>query len=238
MKKAAAFAAALLLLVGCAPGDDGVVVLGAASTRALNGSLAELSPAPLEFFNAGSSTLVQQLADGSPGDVLITADEATMDAALAQGLVADPRVVATNTLVMVVPQGNPAGIRGVGDLGPDTALVLCDEQVPCGAVSRRLIDAGGWEVHPVSLEHAVSDVLGKVVSGEADAGWVYRTDAVAAGDRVEVIDLPGAANHPNSLVAAATTTARDAAEARAFVDLLTSAEMTPVWKNHGFTPTR
>ncbi|MDO5670479.1 MAG: molybdate ABC transporter substrate-binding protein [Corynebacterium sp.] len=236
MRIAAALAAACLLSA-CGTTDD-LTVLGAASTRVLNESLAEKSPTSLEFINAGSSTLVQQLAEGSPGDVLITADQATMDAAIAQGLVEDPHVVATNTMVMVVPQGNPAGIRGVEDLGPDTALVLCDEQVPCGAISHQLIDAANWDVHPVSLEHAVSDVLGKVVSGEADAGWVYRSDAAAAGEAVEVIELPGAADHPNSLVAAVTTSAAVEEEARAFVELLRSVEMRPVWAEHGFTPAR
>lgn len=235
-----ALSLAVLLAGGCgADTGDGtsgtVTVLGAASTRVLNDDLQELSDAPLEFINAGSSTLVQQLAEGSPGDVLITADEATMDRAVAEGVAVDPVVVATNSMVMVVPRGNSGGITSAADLG-DAALVLCDEQVPCGAVSRQIIRSQNLAVSPVSLEHSVSDVLGKVVSGEADAGWVYRTDAAAADGAVEVIDLPGAEEHPNALVAAVTTAAQDPAVAGEFVDLLRSGETAPVWTRHGFSP--
>lgn len=229
--------AAALLLAGCTDGPDALTVLGAASTRVLNEDLAAHSDRELEFINAGSSTLVQQLVDGAPGDLLITADQATMDLAVARGVVGDPQVVATNSLVMVVPTGNPAGISSVRDLAdPGVALVLCDEQVPCGALSRRLVEAGGLDVRPVSLEHAVTDVLGKVVSGEADAGWVYRTDAAAAGDAVEVIAIPGAADHPNQLVAAVVTDATDPEDAQELLDLLRSEEMRSVWAEHGFTP--
>lgn len=218
-----------------ASASESLTVLGAASTRVLNDDLTDLSGMDLEFINAGSSTLVQQLEDGSPGDVLITADQATMDSAVEKGIVEDPHVVATNSMVMVVPAGNPAGITSADDLAGH-AVVLCDVQVPCGAVSQKIIDDSGIDVTPVSLEHAVSDVLGKVVSGEADAGWVYRTDAAAAGDDVEVIDLPGADDHPNSLVAAVTTSAVDKEAAKEFVDLLRSDEMAEVWSSHGFTP--
>lgn len=218
-----------------ASASESLTVLGAASTRVLNDDLVDLSGMDLEFINAGSSTLVQQLAVGSPGDVLITADQATMDRAVDEGVAEDPQVVATNSMVMVVPAGNPAGITSADDLAGH-AVVLCDEQVPCGAVSRKIIEDSGIDVTPVSLEHAVSDVLGKVVSGEADAGWVYRTDAAAAGDDVEVIDLPGAGDHPNSLVAAVTTTAVDKRAAGTFVELLRSDDMAEVWTRHGFTP--
>ena len=212
-----------------------VIVMGAASTRVLNSDLTDIADADLLFVNAGSSTLVQQLADGAPGDVLLTADQATMDQAVAQGLVTDPQVVATNSMVMVVPAGNPADVGSSDDLA-DADVVLCDPQVPCGTVSEALIDEQDIDVTPVSLEHSVSDVLGKVVSGEADAGWVYRTDAQAAGNRVEVIDLPGAEAHPNSIVAAVTGSSTDPAAASAFVSLLRSPEAADVWRDHGFTP--
>ena len=212
-----------------------VIVMGAASTRVLNSDLVDIADADLLFVNAGSSTLVQQLADGAPGDVLLTADQATMDRAVDRGLVADPQVVATNSMVMVVPAGNPAAVESADDLtGAD--VVLCDPQVPCGAVSTALIDDNGIDVTPVSLEHSVSDVLGKVVSGEADAGWVYRTDAQAAGQRVEVIDIPGAEDHPNRIVAAVTTSSTDPTAAAGVVELLRSPAADEVWRDHGFTP--
>lgn len=233
----AALATAGLLLVGCA-GDSGpgaLTVLGASSTRVLNDDFEQLTATELDFVNAGSSTLVQQLADGSPGDVLITADRTNMDKAVEQGLVGDPRAVAVNTLVMVVPAGNPADIASVDDLA-GTTFVLCDPQVPCGTASEAIIADTGIEAEPVSLEHQVADVLGKVVSGEADAGWVYRTDALSAGADVEVIEIPGAADQPNEVVAAVTTTAAGQQAAADFVDALASAEMAEVWAGHGWEP--
>lgn len=214
-----------------------LTVLGAASTRVLNEDLDELSGDSLTFVNAGSSALVQQLADGAPGDVFISADQKNMDDAVEAGLVRDPKVVATNSMVLVVPKGNPAGIKDVKDLeNEDVKLVLCDKQVPCGAVSDQLIEANSLNLNPVSLEHNVADTLGKVVSGEADAAFVYRTDAAAAGDAVEVIDIPHADEYPNSLVAGVVITTEHPEQAAALVELLGSDETAKLWEKYGFTP--
>ncbi|NLA54799.1 MAG: solute-binding protein [Corynebacterium humireducens] len=232
--------AAVLLAAGCTPvpteaESPALLVLGASSTRVINEELAALSDADLEFLNAGTTTLVQQLADGAPGDVLITADEASMEQAVALGVARAPRVVAINSMVMVVPAGNPAGITSVEDLA-GTTLVLCDERVPCGASNRRISDAQDLPLTPAFREYSVSDVLARVVSGQADAGWVYRTDALDAGAAVEVIDIPGAEEHPNTLLAAVTTTAVDKQAATDLVTLLHSPAMARVWEEHGFLP--
>lgn len=241
MIKPARIAAALLcasLVGGCgAPASEGLVVLGAASTRVFNEELEQLADAPLTFINAGSAALVQQLADGAPGDVLITADKRTMDDAVIAGLARDPKEVARNTMVIAVPAGNPAAIGSVTDLAREGVnLVLCDENVPCGAVSRTLLGANGVAVRPASLEHNVADALGKVTSGEADAALVYRTDAIAAGTAVETIKIPHAEEHPNTLYAAVVSASTRSDEAAALVALLTSASMAAVWQDHGFTP--
>lgn len=230
-------------LGACAPGngtaDDGSVelsVLAAASTRVLNEQLAELSDNELGFVNAGSSTLVQQLADGSPGDLLITADQRAMTAAVEQNVVIEPVELATNSMVMVVPAGNPAGITGV-DASLDRAnVVFCDPQVPCGDVARQIMAREGYQIDAVSLEHSAADTLGKVTSGEADAGWVYRTDAQAAGDQVEILDIPGAEDVPNTLYAAVTANTDNPEPARRLLAVLTSAEMSAIWEEHGFHP--
>lgn len=214
-----------------------LTVLGAASTRVLNEDLDGLTEDSLTFVNAGSSALVQQLADGAPGDVFISADEKHMDDAVEAGLVRDPQVVATNSMVLVVPKGNPAGIQDMKDLeNGDAKLVLCDTQVPCGAVSEQLIEANSLNLNPVSLEHNVADTLGKVVTGEADAAFVYRTDAAAAGDAVEVIDIPHAEEFPNSLVAGVVITTEHPEKAAALVELLGSDETAELWEKYGFTP--
>ena len=240
----AAIAATALasLLASCASdpvpgGSEAVVVLGAASTRVLNDEMRTLIDAPLTFNNAGSSTLVQQLRDGAPGDVLITADQKNMDDAVRAGVARDPEVVATNSMVLVVPKGNPAGVRSADDLERDDVnFVMCDAQVPCGAVSQQLLRANSLDVHPVSLEHNVADTLGKVVSGEADAAFVYRTDAAAAGSDVDTVDIPHAAEFPNSLVAGVVTSSEHPGEAGELVHRLHSPQAREMWEQSGFTP--
>lgn len=241
------------LLFGCSPSNQNsstqdagfadevsasaeLIVLGAASTRVVNEDLKELSGNELEFINAGSSTLVQQLIDGSPGDLLLTADRASMNRAVEHGVVSAPVAIATNSMVMVVPTDNPAGITGVDSSLEDANVVLCDPQVPCGAVAVRIMADQNIGIQAASLEHSVADALGKVTSGEADAGWVYRTDAQAAGGSVKVFDIPGAEKVPTTLYAAVSTEAVNPGQAQALVELITGAAMAGVWEDNGFTP--
>ena len=240
-------AAVALILASCSPAGPGsdavdVRIFGASSTRVINDELAAAArrldpPLGVEVNNDGSGTLVAQLLEGAPADVLITADRRSMDRALADGSVESPQEIAHNSMVMVVPAGNPAGVGSVAELADgDVDLVLCDPQVPCGEVSARLIDANGLRVQPVSLEGAVGDVLGKVQNGEADAGWVYRSDALAAGGDVEIIEIPQAADFPNTLFVAVATASPHPAEARRIVDLVLSEEIAAALAEAGFTP--
>ena len=217
---AAALAAALLLLTACAgrqgPQAAQPVVLAAGS---LSGILPELEPDARYWFD-GSSGLVDQIAGGAPADVFASADEATMERAVAQGLIeGEPLIFATNHLVLVVPTGNPAGITGFDSSLDGAKLVVCSVEVPCGAATRRLAEANGLVLRPVSEEGGVTDVLGKVASGAADAGLVYATDA-ASSDDVETIEVPGAADDPNTYWVAVVRGADNPAEAREFVDRL------------------
>ena len=215
-------------------------LLAASSTRVFNEELeaqaAELDPSvSLLINNAGSSTLVQQLVDGAPGDVLITADEKNMTDAQDAGVVNYPVQLASNVMVMVVPAGKPAGLGSVEDIREDTTFVLCDPQVPCGTVSESIIEAKGLDVTADSLEHQVADVLGKVTSGEADAGWVYATDAAAAGDAVEVIEIEGAEEFTNSIFGAVVAESENPESAQQLLDLLAD-DFDSVWTDYDFTP--
>lgn len=215
-------------------------LLAASSTRVFNEELeaqaAELDPSvSLLINNAGSSTLVQQLVDGAPGDVLITADKKNMTDAQDAGVVNDPVQLASNVMVMVVPAGNPAGLESVEDITEDTTFVLCDPQVPCGTVSESIIEAKGLDVTADSLEHQVADVLGKVTSGEADAGWVYATDAASAGDAVEVIEIEGAEEFTNSIFGAVVAESENPESAQQLLDLLAD-DFDSVWTDYDFTP--
>ncbi|WKD59475.1 molybdate ABC transporter substrate-binding protein [Corynebacterium caspium] len=218
-----------------------ITIYAAASTRVLENDLQNFaaaldSPVALILNFDGSAALVQQLNAGAPADIFISADKRTMDKAVAQNLVKSPQLIATNSMVMVVPKGNPAHITGVDSSLDKAILVLCDAQVPCGAVSQNLAAELGLRLKPASLENKVSDVLGKVVSGEADAGWVYRTDAAAAGDAVEVIEIPAAEKHINQLWAGITTNSANPAGAAAIIKLLVSPEFATSWEKYGFKP--
>ncbi|MDN8596344.1 molybdate ABC transporter substrate-binding protein [Corynebacterium tuberculostearicum] len=250
-KRAAALLAALAFaLAACAPptsttsaqdADAATLnVLAASSTRVINDELTSRAgqlapPVNLNFENGGSSDLVSKLREGAPADLLLTASKKTMDKAVQDGTVATPEVLATNVMVMVVPKGNPAGIHSVEDLPHSHHFVLCDPQVPCGDISSQIISDKRLDVHPSSQERQVADVLGKVASGEADAGWVYSTDAAAAGDDVEVIDIPGAEKFTNQIVGAVTAEASHPDQARAVLDIL-SGDFASTWRERGFTP--
>lgn len=142
---------------------------------------------------AGSADLVAQVGAGAPADVLATADTATMDQVDDELLASEPRVFATNSLTLVVPPENPGGIADLaGATAPGVRLVVCAPAVPCGAAARKVAEAAGVALRPVSEEQSVTDVLGKVRSGEADAGLVYVTDLAGAGDAVRGVDVPEA----------------------------------------------
>ena len=164
----------------------------------------------------GSQSLVDQLGAGAPADVLATADARTMSRAEDAGTVRVPQEFATNTLTLIVPAGNPAGVTGLDSSLDGAKLVVCAPEVPCGAATEQLEANAGVELAPVSEESKVSDVRGKVESGQADAGIVYRTDAAEAGDRVEDIDIAGADEVVNAYPIAVTADA--GADGQRFAD--------------------
>ena len=190
------------------------------------------------FSFAGSSDLATQLQQGAPADVFASADTRTMDALVADRLVAGTPVdVATNTLEIAVPPDNPARITSFADLGkPGVRLVVCAPQVPCGAAAQKVETATSTTLTPVSEENAVTDVLGKVTSGEADAGLVYVTDVRAAGERVKGIGFEEAGVAVNTYPVAALAGSEHADLAEQFVQLVTGSEGRRVLADAGFGP--
>ena len=178
----------------------------------------------ITFDFQGSQDLVTALDGGSPADVLATANNSTMTDAANKGLVGEQTEFATNVLTLIVPAGNPAGVTGINDGSLDKAdLVVCAPEVPCGEATQKLAAELGVTLNPVSEEQKVTDVRGKVESGEAQAGIVYTTDAAKAGDKVEAIALP-----PNSVInhypIALTKSAANSQAAQAFIDYVLSPE--------------
>ena len=234
---AALLAAATLAAAGCAGarGSDSVTVLGAAS---LVDVLPRVDPAARHSF-AGSDTLVAQVREGAPADVIAAADVRLVRRLHDEGLVERPRVFATNLLVLLVPRGNPARVTGVGDLDrPGVVFVMADAGVPAGDSARRLLAALGradLAGAAASQEPDVRAVTQKVALGEADAGFAYATDA-AATDDVVAIELPAAAVPPIEYGVAALRDSPRREAAAAHIARLAGPEGRAVLTRAGFGP--
>ncbi|WP_033234072.1 molybdate ABC transporter substrate-binding protein [Rhodococcus globerulus] len=247
----------LALVSGCSSSDSSSPSTSAASTSAtVTGDITVFAAASLKntftelgkefeaenpgttvtFSFAGSSDLVAQIIQGAPADVFASADAANMKKATDAGVVAGtPSDFASNTLTIVVPPGNPKGITSFADLAKEgTQLVICAPQVPCGAATKKVEEASGESLKPVSEESSVTDVLNKVTSGQADAGIVYVTDAKSAGEKVETIAFPEAASVVNLYQVAALKDSKNLTTATKFVDLVSGPKGLVVLTNAGF----
>jgi molybdate transport system substrate-binding protein len=243
VRRAVALTATVALLVpiaSCGGGEDRTItVLAAASLTDTFTELAHLFEADnpgvsVELAFDSSATLAQQAVDGAPADVLATADLATMQTA-EDALVDEPRPFATNTMVLATPGDNPAGITRFADLDRgDVTFVTCVPTAPCGKVAAALLEDNAVTAEPASLEVDVRSVLAKVTSDEADAGLVYATDAVAAGDAVRTFDIPHAGEEVTTYPIAPLDQTRDLEDARRFVALVHSEAGRRVLADAGF----
>ncbi|MGZ4438412.1 MAG: molybdate ABC transporter substrate-binding protein [Nocardioides sp.] len=183
-----------------------------------------------------SATLAEQVSQGAPADVLATADQKTMQTVVdAGGTTGTPQVFATNRLTMVVPKANPATLSSFADLAkPGVRYVVCVPTAPCGALAQTQLRANGITAKPSSEEVDVKAVLSKVELGEADAGLVYVTDAVAAGDKVRRIDVPTSGDTLNRYPIAALSGAKEPTLAKEWVDLVLSEQGRQVLRTAGF----
>ena len=248
-------------LAGCASGPPGAAgssstAAGASATPALTGTITVFAAASLKstftqlasdfevkhpgtkvtLNFAGSSDLVTQIAQGAPADVFASADAKNMakltDAKLTDG---GPANFATNVLEIAVPPSNPASISSFADLArPGVKVVVCAPQVPCGAATETVEKATGTTLAPVSEESSVTDVLGKVTSGEADAGLVYVTDVKTGGDKVKGIPFAESDQAVNTYPIATVGTSQNKELAAAFIATVTGSEGKKVLGDAGF----
>lgn len=252
----AASAGLVLLLAGCATGARGEAPVARSGTGQVAGELvvfaaasltdafAELA-AELEAAHpgldvvqnlAGSHQLAGQLLEGARADVFAAASPEPMSRTVEAGLLAgEPVVFAHNRLEIAVEAGNPHRIAGLADLADeDLVLVLAAPEVPAGRYTRALLETADVTLAPDSLEVDVRAVLGKVALGEADAGIVYRSDVVTAGDAVTGVPVPDAdvvaARYPVGMLADAP----NPRAAAAFVALLRSERGRSVLAEAGF----
>lgn len=247
MVMAASAAAIVSLTSACGSStttDDGTTsVLTVSAAASLTDAFTQIGAAytaehpgtDVRFNFAGSTTLAEQINAGAPVDVFAAASPEAMQRAVAAGSVAEPAVFTANSLAIVVPAGNPAGVRSLADLTrDDVTVVVCAPAVPCGAATEALFRDNRLDVTPASLEPDVRAVLTKVVADEADAGIVYRTDVAAAGGGVQGIEIPDEDNVVNEYPIAVTVDA--STEAQAFVDFVLGDAGRAILDEWGFLP--
>jgi molybdate transport system substrate-binding protein len=236
LRRAAALAT-LLLLTAC--GGDGAqgepLTVYAASS--LTEVFQELAPDHRYNF-AGSDELATQIREGGEADVYAAASPRYPDELADEGLVDEPRVFATNRLVLIVPKRSASDITRVEDLAEDAVkLVVGAEGVPVGDYTRDVLaDLGLSNVlnQVVSEEENVKGVVSKVALGEADAGFVYATDAITADEKVTTIELPQNAQADVRYPVAVVEGTDQQAEAEEFVELLVSPEGRSALERAGF----
>ena len=196
----------------------GVTVYAAAS---LTGVFPRIDSAARYSF-AGSDQLALQIRQGAPADVYAAASPKYGELLYRDGLVLKPVVFATNKLIVLVPRSNPAAIKTVYDLRrPGVKVVIGDKTVPVGTYTRQILDVLGITAdvtkNVVSEETDVKGIVAKVALAEADAGFVYVTDAKAAASKLRVVPLPKWAQPPIRYELAVVKSTTHGAAARAFV---------------------
>ncbi|MFF4347325.1 molybdate ABC transporter substrate-binding protein [Streptomyces sp. NPDC001530] len=258
LQMAGAAAAALLALSACSSSDDpsSTSDSSASSSAKLSGTVTVFAAASLKesfhtlgkefekehpgtkvvFSFAGSDTLAASITGGAPADVFAAASPKTM------AIVTDKKDAATtpatfvrNQLEIATLPGNPDKVASLKDLTKSgLKVVLCDKTVPCGAAAQKALDASSLKLTPVSYEEDVKSALNKVVLKEADAAVVYKTDVKAAGDKVEGVEFPESAKAINDYPIALLKDAPNATAAKAFIELVKSAEGQKVLTAAGF----
>jgi molybdate transport system substrate-binding protein len=257
----AALVAVAALLAGCGGSSDSTPAAGSGSPSAsksasvtgtinvfaaasLQGAFTTLGtqfeaahPGTKVVFNFGpSSGLAEQIGQGAPADVFASASTKTMDTVVSAGQAANPTNFVSNTMEIAVPPSNPAKVTSVDDLAKKGVKVaVCQADVPCGATALKVFDNAKIKVTPVTQEVDVKAVLSKVTLGEVDAGVVYVTDVLAAGNSVKGIEIPADVNASTTYPIAPLTASTNKTTAQAFVDYVLSADGLAVLTAAGFS---
>jgi molybdate transport system substrate-binding protein len=215
---AALFALVALALPSAGGAGGSITVFAAAS---LTQVFPRIDPSPRYSF-AGSDQLARQIRQGAPADVVAAASPKDTQLLYRDGLVRRPVTFARNRLIVIVPRSNPANISSVYDLRRSgVKVVIGDRSVPVGVYTRRLLDTLGITDdimrNVVSQETDVKGIVSKVALGEADAGFVYTTDARPVAAQIRGIRLPPRAQPSIRYQIAVVSSSSDKAEARAFI---------------------
>ena len=207
------------------------------------------NPGVTVTFNfAGSQALRTQIEEGAPADIFASASGKEMDAAIEGKFIADgvKQVFLTNKLIVILPADNPAGLEKLEDLTKSgVKIVLAAEEVPVGNYARQALDLMNGSfgadfkdkvlANVVSNEDNVKQVVSKVQLGEADAGIVYTSDAVATPE-LKSIEIPAELNVIAKYPIAPLVKSENADLAQAFIDYVLSDEGQAILAKWGFGP--
>jgi len=229
------FALVALALPSATGAGGGLTVYAAAS---LTDVFPKIAKTPNYSF-AGSDQLALQIRQGAPADVFASASPKYTQLLYHDGLVRKPVTFATNKLVVIVPKSNPAGIHSVYDLRRSgVKVVIGDQAVPIGSYTRTLLDTLGIKdavLHNVvSQATDVKAIAAQVALGQADAGFVYVTDARPVASKVQKVFLPAWAQPPIRYQVAMVSSSARRVEARSFVNKLASKRGRLLLKRAGF----
>src|SRR5215510_6905352 len=220
----AAVAMAAALLVGSASGSSNAQITVYAAA-----SLTDVFPkidSSQRYSFGGSNTLAAQIQQGAPADVFASANMTLPQQVAQKGLCSKPVVFTRNTLVLIVPKANPAKIRSVYDLRKSgIKLVVAGPGVPVGSYTLQILknmNLSSVLSNVVSRETDVREVLSKVALGEADAGFVYSTDAKTVPGKVTVLKMPAWAQPKVQYGICVVSSSPNKADALAFVNKVLS----------------
>jgi molybdate transport system substrate-binding protein len=201
----------------------------------------------VELNFAGSQILRRQIQQGAAADVFASADQSIMDDLKRLGLVAEDKVFARNRLVMAASkEGKVASLRDAAR--PGVKVVVAEATAPAGRYTAQVLEEmdedGSYgpdyktrvEANTVSREANVRGVLMKIILGEADAGFVYATDAAGARGKIRLMALPDGVNPIAAYPIAVLAKSASPEKARKFVGLVLGEEGQSLLKERGFLP--
>jgi molybdate transport system substrate-binding protein len=221
---------------GASEADSGRLAVFAAAS--LTEVFPQLDTGPRYSF-AGSDQLAAQIQLGARIDVFAAASPKYPELLFQKGLCGKPVAFATNTLTVIVPKSNPAGIRSVQDLTkPGVKIVIASKNVPVGAYTLTVLKSLGIAAavlrNVVSQESDVKSVVAKIALGEADAGFVYVTDTRPVKTKLATVAIATAAQPQVVYEACIVKGAKHPRAARRFLTALLGARDQALLVSYGF----